>query len=100
MAGSCRGCGGVGVQRWVTDRRVEQAGCPPPLSVDACHRERSKDAAMRNRQNAGSMRRKSRFKMSAAYTGFNSRPISTIAARSRLMLQENGVRVLTGLVGN
>jgi hypothetical protein len=33
-------------------------------------------------------------------TGFNSRPISTIAAGSRLMLQENGIRVLTGLVGN
>jgi hypothetical protein len=31
-------------------------------------------------------------------TGFNSRPISTIAVRSRLMLQESGIRVLRVLL--
>jgi hypothetical protein len=31
-------------------------------------------------------------------TGFNSRPISTIAVTWRLMLQENDIRVLIGLL--
>jgi hypothetical protein len=33
-------------------------------------------------------------------TGFCGRAISTIAVRSRLLLQDNGIRVLSGLVSN